>query len=304
MRKIFTKVTATAAGLALAVGFTALATPSAEAAGCTTTFSSYRAISKHSTGSQAKAAECLLRAAGYKPNVNGRFWDADVAAAKKFQRAKGISATGTVGKATWTALLSRGSTPRLKPGNRGSSVRRLQQALRASGRSVSVNGVYDARTKAAVRSYQSYQHGWKATGTAGAKTWSSLQHGRLGSAPKVSSSSTKGAKALAFAKKQLGDSYRFGATGPNSWDCSGLTGGAWKAAGVKLPRTSQAQYRAGRAVSKSNLRAGDLVFFYSGRSHVAIYAGGGKVIHASKPGTPVQYIKMSYMPYAGARRPA
>ena len=56
-------------------------------------------------------------------------------------------------------------------------------------------------------------------------------------------------------------------------------------------------------VKKSNLRKGDLVFFYSGISHVGIYAGKGKIIHASRPGRPVAYIKIKYMPYAGARRP-
>lgn len=114
---------------------------------------------------------------------------------------------------------------------------------------------------------------------------------------------SKGAKALAFAKKQLGDRYRYGGTGPNAWDCSGLTRGAWKAAGKKIPRTSQAQSRYGKKVKKSKLKKGDLVFFYSGKSHVGIYAGKGKVIHASRPGKPVAYIKMKYMPYAGARRP-
>ena len=116
--------------------------------------------------------------------------------------------------------------------------------------------------------------------------------------------SSKGAKALAFAKRQLGDRYRYGGTGPNAWDCSGLTRGAWKHAGKKLPRTSQGQSHAGKKVAKSKLRKGDLVFFYSGKSHVGIYAGKGKVIHASRPGKPVAYIKMKYMPYAGARRPA
>ena len=114
---------------------------------------------------------------------------------------------------------------------------------------------------------------------------------------------SKGAKALAFAKKQLGDRYRYGGTGPNAWDCSGLTRGAWKSAGKKIPRTSQGQSRYGKKVKRSNLKKGDLVFFYSGKSHVGIYAGNGKVIHASRPGKPVAYIKIKYMPYAGARRP-
>ncbi|HEY5820538.1 MAG TPA: NlpC/P60 family protein [Propionibacteriaceae bacterium] len=117
--------------------------------------------------------------------------------------------------------------------------------------------------------------------------------------------STRGAKALAFAKKQLGKPYRFGATGPGSYDCSGLTGAAWRAAGVSLSRTSQTQFHDGRAVSKSELQPGDLVFFYSSTrpTHVALYAGNGMVIHAPKPGSSVSYIKMQYMPFTGARRP-
>jgi cell wall-associated NlpC family hydrolase len=82
-----------------------------------------------------------------------------------------------------------------------------------------------------------------------------------------------------------------------------LTQKAWRKAGVKLPHNSRAQFRRGKKVSKSNLRKGDLVFFYSGISHVGIYAGKGKIIHASRPGRPVAYIKMKYMPFKGARRP-
>lgn len=116
--------------------------------------------------------------------------------------------------------------------------------------------------------------------------------------------SSKGLRALAFAKAQLGEPYRYAATGPSSWDCSGLTLKAWAAAGVKgLPHSAHLQYNKGRRVSKSNLRKGDLVFFFSPISHVGIYAGNGKVIHASRPGKPVAYIKMSYMRYAGAVRP-
>ena len=73
---------------------------------------------------------------------------------------------------------------------------------------------------------------------------------------------------------------------------------------MKIPRTSQAQYRSLKKVSKSNLRPGDLVTFYGGRSHVGIYVGKGYIIHASRPGKPVNKMKMKYMPYAGAVRPA
>jgi cell wall-associated NlpC family hydrolase len=117
-------------------------------------------------------------------------------------------------------------------------------------------------------------------------------------------SDTKGQVALAWAQKQLGKPYSFGATGPSSFDCSGLTLGAWKAAGVTINRTSQAQFRNGRAVSKDELQPGDLVFFYGGISHVALYVGNGTIIHAPHPGAGVRYAKLSTMPFAGARRPA
>jgi cell wall-associated NlpC family hydrolase len=131
---------------------------------------------------------------------------------------------------------------------------------------------------------------------------SSSQSDTQESAP-ASTGSGRGATALAFARAQLGKPYQFASAGPDAYDCSGLTSASWRAAGVTLPRTSQAQYGVGRAVSKSELALGDLVFFYSGLSHVALYAGNGMVIHAPNAGSSVEYIKMSYMPYAGARRP-
>jgi peptidoglycan DL-endopeptidase CwlO len=115
--------------------------------------------------------------------------------------------------------------------------------------------------------------------------------------------SSKGAKALAYAKAQLGEPYVRNAAGPSSWDCSGLTMRAWGSVGVSLPHSSGQQYSRGRSVTKSDLQLGDLVFFYSDISHVGLYAGNGQVIHAPRPGKSVEYIKMSYMPYAGARRP-
>jgi peptidoglycan DL-endopeptidase CwlO len=121
--------------------------------------------------------------------------------------------------------------------------------------------------------------------------------------PVVSSGGGKGARALAYARAQLGDPYRFAAAGPDAFDCSGLTSAAWKSVGVSLPRSSRSQYSAGTSVSRSNLQPGDLVFFYSPISHVALYAGNGQIIHAPRPGKSVEYTSMSYMPYTGARRP-
>jgi peptidoglycan DL-endopeptidase CwlO len=114
---------------------------------------------------------------------------------------------------------------------------------------------------------------------------------------------SKGAKALAYAKAQLGEPYARSGAGPSSWDCSGLTMMAWGSVGVSLPHSSRQQFSRGRPVAKSDLQLGDLVFFYSDISHVGLYAGNGQVIHSPRPGKSVEYIKMSYMPYAGARRP-
>lgn len=122
--------------------------------------------------------------------------------------------------------------------------------------------------------------------------------------PGNSSSSNKGQTALNYAKAQLGKPYVFGATGPSTFDCSGLTLRAWQSAGVNLPRTSQQQFLASPRVSMSNLKIGDLVFFYGpSPSHVGIYAGNGKVINAPRPGKTVEYTQISYMPVAGATRP-
>jgi cell wall-associated NlpC family hydrolase len=121
--------------------------------------------------------------------------------------------------------------------------------------------------------------------------------------PISGSGSGKGAKALAFARAQLGEPYVRNAAGPSSWDCSGLTMRAWGSVGVSLPHSASAQAGRGRSVAKSDLQLGDLVFFYHPISHVGIYAGNGRVIHAPHPGASVEYIKMSYMPYAGASRP-
>ncbi|MFG3671852.1 C40 family peptidase [[Kitasatospora] papulosa] len=116
--------------------------------------------------------------------------------------------------------------------------------------------------------------------------------------------SSKAEKVLAFARAQIGKPYVWGATGPSSYDCSGLTQAAWKAAGVGLPRTTWDQVKVGTRVSTANLRPGDLVFFYDDISHVGIYKGGGMMIHAPKPGANVREESIYYMPIYGSVRPS
>lgn len=113
----------------------------------------------------------------------------------------------------------------------------------------------------------------------------------------------RAAAAIGYATAQLGDAYVWGAAGPNAFDCSGLTMMAWAAAGVSLPHSSRAQYDSGPHVAASDLRPGDLVFYYHPISHVGIYIGNGMVLHAARPGEGVKISGVYSMPYAGAVRP-
>lgn len=116
--------------------------------------------------------------------------------------------------------------------------------------------------------------------------------------------SSKVSAALAFARAQLGKPYVYGAAGPNAYDCSGLVQAAYKAAGISLPRVTTAQFAADAKVSTSSLQPGDLVFYYSGISHVGIYIGDGQIIHAPNSRSVVKIAPVDSMPIAGATRPA
>ena len=106
----------------------------------------------------------------------------------------------------------------------------------------------------------------------------------------------------AAAASKIGSPYVWGATGPNSFDCSGLTSWAYKQVGKDIPRTSQAQAASGTKISRNDLQAGDIVAFYSGASHVGIYTGHGTVIHATTEGKPLAETSMDYMPFHSAVR--
>ena len=100
----------------------------------------------------------------------------------------------------------------------------------------------------------------------------------------------RGYRIVAVARAQQGKPYRFGARGPNAFDCSGLSGYAYRKVHLTLPRTANDQYHATRHVSRSAARPGDLVFWVRGGHayHVGIYAGNGRVWHAPKPGSRVK----------------
>jgi len=108
--------------------------------------------------------------------------------------------------------------------------------------------------------------------------------------------------AVQTALDQIGDPYSYGAAGPDAFDCSGLTMYAWSAAGVALSHSSSVQSTQGTPVSISSLMPGDLVFYYSPVSHVGMYIGGGRVVHAPHTGTTVQIASLYSMPINHAQR--
>ncbi|MFH8793046.1 NlpC/P60 family protein [Streptomyces sp. NPDC017941] len=120
-----------------------------------------------------------------------------------------------------------------------------------------------------------------------------------GEAPKgAGKGSGRAASAYAAAQSKLGSPYVYGATGPSSFDCSGLTSWAYAQAGMNIPRTSQAQANYGtRIASQGDLRVGDLVIFYGDLHHVGFYAGNGQVLHAPRTGTVVRYESINNMPF-------
>jgi peptidoglycan DL-endopeptidase CwlO len=111
-------------------------------------------------------------------------------------------------------------------------------------------------------------------------------------------SGSKVDRAIAFAKAQLGEPYRWGGEGPGSWDCSGLVMKAWGAAGVSFPHSASAQFSRSQRVSVGSIQPGDLVFWSKGSArsiyHVAMYLGGGKMIHAPRPGRNVEIVSITY----------
>jgi cell wall-associated NlpC family hydrolase len=109
-------------------------------------------------------------------------------------------------------------------------------------------------------------------------------------------------KAVDTALAQVGDPYVWGASGPDAFDCSGLTQYAYSAAGISLPHSSASQSTMGTPVSRDQLQPGDLVFFYSPVSHVGLYIGNGQMVHASVTGRPVAVTSVDKGGYVGARR--
>ncbi|MEU2668000.1 NlpC/P60 family protein [Streptomyces sp. NPDC007164] len=115
--------------------------------------------------------------------------------------------------------------------------------------------------------------------------------------------SARGKEAVAFATAQIGKPYVWGAEGPRSYDCSGLTSQAWAAAGRPIPRTSQEQWRLLPHIAIKDMRPGDLIIYHSDASHVGMYIGDGAIIHAPRPGRNVTLAGAGSMQILGVVRP-
>ncbi len=258
-------------------------------------------VSVTSGSSAGRAAASCLHAAGHSASSGG---------VKAFQKSVRLSQTGRVDHATWAALLARGPQTRLHEGKTGAAVTRLQGALKALGYSTPVNGRFGATTKRAVQAVQTKEH-WSRTGIAGGGTWSFLQHGGHWYKPK---------KYLQRSRVVVQQQGRAGVGLCQAAARRSLPLRGGRSQLLRLLRPGHGGLEVGRrldpAPDRSHipigrtqggqvpLQKGDLVFFYSGRSHVAIYAGNGMVIHAPHTGSHVSYIKMKYMPFNGAVRPS
>ncbi|UKY51993.1 C40 family peptidase [Streptomyces inhibens] len=115
--------------------------------------------------------------------------------------------------------------------------------------------------------------------------------------------SAPGKKAISYATAQIGKDYVWGAEGPDTFDCSGLTLRAWEAGGRTIPRTSQEQWRQLHRVDLKDMRPGDLIIYFSDASHVGMYIGDGAIVHAPRPGRQVTITGAGSMPILGVVRP-
>ena len=260
-----------------------------------------RILRLHSTGPDVVHLQRLL---GVTPD--GVFGHHTLHAVKRFQREAGLLVDGQVGPLTWAALQrqNRGRPGEriLEVGSDGAAVAAVQRRLE-----IPDDGVFGPVTLAAVEAFQR-THGLVVDGQVGPFTMRALRAAGHWRAPRTHARAPAhhrprhhrhhrrshrparlglGERAVHTAEQYLGVPYVWGGEGPSGFDCSGLVQYVYGKLGVHLPRTSYAQYNAGRHVSRGDLRPGDVVFF-DALGHVGIYIGGGRFIHAPHTGTRVQ----------------
>ena len=262
-------------------------------------------------GSRGPAVARVQRALGIP--ADGVFGPQTRRAVRTFQKRHGLLADGIVGPKTRKALFAAKAEPKpkraQKPQQRYIRAWWVVPVQRKLG--VPADGAYGPVTRGAVRAFQK-RKGLIVDGIVGPQTLRAL--GIRRSAPvrstapsgAASTVSTRGDRVARMSTRYLGIRYRWAGSSPSSgFDCSGFVMYLYRKVGVELPHNAAMQYRHGRAVSRSSLRAGDLVFF-NGLGHVGIYLRGNRFIHASSSGGAVKISSLSGSwygdRYVGARR--
>lgn len=196
-------------------------------------------------------------------------------------------------------------TQLLSTGSRGPLVMIVQQKV-----GVGVDGDFGPITQAGVVRFQR-SRGLTVDGVVGPQTWGAMGTSAPAPASAAAASraqvttSSRAAVAVRYALSKVGGPWVYAGTGPTAYDCSGLTMMAWRAAGVSLPHNSTEQFHVGTPVSRSQLQPGDLLFFYSGVSHVGMYIGNNQMVQAANPRSGIQVVSLSsywWGVYDGARR--
>jgi cell wall-associated NlpC family hydrolase len=216
-------------------------------------------------------------------------------AVKDFQRSHDLLVDGQVGPQTWRALLRRHEAHTAHPhddgvlrlGDRGPGVARVRRLL-----GVRAGDLFDRKTYVAVRLFQRRHH-LLVDGEVGPQTLAAL--GRLAQAHHGHRAhhATLGSRAAHLARRYVGTPYRWGGATPRGFDCSGLVQYVYGRLGVELPRVTFDQWNAGRHIPRSELRAGDLVFFDHHR-HVGIYTSHGWFLHAPHRGARVHASQLGH----------
>jgi cell wall-associated NlpC family hydrolase len=262
------------------------------------------AVAELHVGSKGAAVRALQRALGIQ--ADGVFGPQTRAALRRAQRSHGLPATGRLDAATAKALgLRFGAAPRSKtPALDAATIEAAQRKL-----GVTADGVIGPQTRAAISAFESDQ-GLAVDGRLDATV---LQRLGVSSATQPSAAPAQPASgvtgAVAAARSKIGSPYQSGGTGPSAFDCSGLVVWAMRQVGISVPRTSFDQYRSGTSISRSQIQAGDLVFFNTagaGASDVGIATGPTSVVSATTHGVREHAIFDSYWGshYVGARRVA
>jgi peptidoglycan hydrolase-like protein with peptidoglycan-binding domain len=231
--------------------------------------------------------------------VDGIFGPHTKRAVRRFQHQHHLLADGQVGSHTWRALLDsrpprrhtgeHGHDGILRLGDRGAAVAGVQRLLH-----IHATGLYDRRTLRAVRRFQRRHH-LVADGQVGPHTLRALHRASRAGDERRSPSrhATLGSRAVRMAKHYIGVRYVWGGESPHGFDCSGLVQFVYRKLGVELPRVTYAQWHAGRHISRTQLRPGDLVFFHH-HGHVGIYVGHGWFLHAPRTGERVHASELSH----------